>query len=128
MVKESFGCCGLEIKLPAKEYQKWQDKGWLGKNGVCEFPRSVQAFPMEARLNGLPPEFWDKATEDCIQKAIKAGHILFVDGNAVAMTKAQYLAKYPEFPDPELVLRLKGKLPPAKKEPAKKKFIKIGRC
>lgn len=101
------------MQLSSVEMKKLED--WLDKDGICRFPENVQAFPTGLRLNGLPPEFWKTANEAAIREAIDNGWILFIDGNGNAMTKKEYMAKYPTYPDPEVVLRLKKKLPPGEK-------------
>ncbi len=100
---------------------KVKDLGWLDEDGVCQLPDDVVAVPVGFRTKGLPVKFFTMATEQMIQDAIEKGWILFIDGNGQAWTKAQYAAKYPDYPDPEFLLRLRGTFPPSTK-----KFFVIG--
>ncbi len=108
-----------ERKPTPEVLQNWRDKGWLSEDGICKFPREVEAFPSGWKAR-LPPQFFDKATEDQIAEAIEKGWILFADGNGDYFTLKEYIAKYPEFPDPEFVLRLLDRFPP-------KKVVSIGK-
>jgi len=112
MKKEKFGCCSSKITLPRTEYKRWIEKGWLGNNGVCEFPERDQAFPSGLVTVNLPPGFWQSSDDTTIENCIATGLILFKDGNGDALTKEQYMKKYPGYPAPDLILRLQHRLPP----------------
>lgn len=117
-----FGCCGEEVKLPGELYASLEEGGYLDENGICHFDEENVAYP-----SGMVtiPGFWLQNPSDSeIEKAIEAGWIKFIDGNGdkkKAMTREQYIAKYPNYWPPDLVLRMTGRLPP-------RKFIKIGRA
>ncbi|MCK9569684.1 hypothetical protein M0R72_12145 [Candidatus Pacearchaeota archaeon] len=95
--------------------------GWLGKDGICCFPDEIKAVALGFKTPGLPAAFFAKADEKMLQQAIDKGWIKFVDGNGEAMTFAQYVARYPEYPDPVFQLTLRGTFPPQTK-----RFFQIG--
>lgn len=103
------------LEIPASEKKKLVENGWLGKDEICRFPEDVKAFPSGIKLRGLPDNFWKIADDALIKYAIDRGWILFVDGDGKAMTKSEYMKKYPKYPDPEIVMRLMKKLPPGDK-------------
>jgi hypothetical protein len=98
-----------------------EELGWLDENGICCFPEEVKAVALGFKSPGLPVTFFAKADEKQIQQAIDTGWIKFVDGNGEAMTFAQYVAKYPDYPDPVFQLTLRGTFPPQAK-----RFFQIG--
>lgn len=100
---------------------KIEKLGWLDKDGICNFPDDVKACALGFKTRALPVTFFANATEAQVQKAIDAGWILFIDGNGEAMTFAQYIARYPEYPDPVFQLTLRGTFPPQAK-----RFFQIG--
>ena len=106
--------------MPTNE-EKIEELGWLDKNGICCFPDDVKACTLGIRTPGLPVAFFAKATEAQIQQAIDRGWIKFVDGNGEAMTFAQYVARYPDYPDPVFQLTLRGTFPPQVR-----RFFQIG--
>ena len=120
MVMVGFGCCGEEIKIPGKLYEAMTKGGWLDENGICHLNEEDQAHPSGSIA---PPGFWaSNPSEAQIEDAIQKGWIKFIDGNGnktKAMTRAAYIAKYPNYWPPDLVLRMLGRFPP--------KFIRIGR-
>ena len=115
-----FGCCTEEVKVSPRMYASMVDKGWLGKDGICKFNEAELAHPSGCIA---PRGFWEtNPSEKKIQNAIKSGLIKFVDGNGDkknAMTLDAYTAKYPDYPPPDLVLKVLGRFPP--------KFIRIGK-
>lgn len=119
---KKFSNC-TKLDLPVGEFAKWQTTGWLGQNGICKFPEEVAATLAGVELVGLPGSFWDEATEEELQEAVTRGWIRFVSGNGEHLTKAQYMAKYPNYPAPDFAARFMHKLPPGKSH-----FIKIGKC
>ena len=96
-------------------------QGWLDENGICCFPEDVNACALGFKTRALPVSFFAKATEVQVQKAIDAGWVLFIDGNGEAMTFAQFITRYPDYPDPVFQLSLRGTFPPHVKN-----FFKIG--
>lgn len=105
----------------ATNEEKIKDLGWLDENGICCFPDDVKAVSLGFKSPGLPITFFQKATPEQIQQAIDKGWIKFIDGNGEAMTFAQYIARYPDYPDPVFQLTLRGTFPPQVK-----RFVKIG--
>ncbi len=105
--EEKFG----ERRPSEQELKKWRDNGWLGEDGICRFPREIEAYPSGWKAR-LPPQFWKNATEAQIAQAIEKGWILFADGNADYHTLKEYIELYPEFPDPEFLMRLEERFPP----------------
>jgi len=101
--------------------EKVKGLGWLDENGICVFPDDVKACTLGIRTPGLPVQFFAKADEKQIQMAIDRGWIKFIDGNGEAMTFAQYIARYPDYPDPVFQLTLRGTFPPKAK-----RFFQIG--
>ena len=101
---------------------KVEELGWLDEDGICIFPDDVKAVPLGYIAPGLSIAMFRPGNEERIQKAIEKGWIKFVDGNGDRYTFADYVAKYPGYPDPIFVLELQGRWPPQPK-----KFIKIGR-
>jgi len=85
--------------------------GWLGEDGICHFPRDVVAYPSGWKSK-LPPRFWIQATDTQIVQAIEKGWIMFADGNGSYHTLKTYIRLYPEYPDPEFVMRLEDRFPP----------------
>ena len=122
MALKKFGRTTNNLVIPANEHAKWTNKGWLGQDGICRFPREVEATLAGIKMVGLPGSFWNSATKKDIEDAVKQGAIKFVDGNGTAMTRAQYIAKYPEYPDPLYVAQVRGLIPPNKKD-----FVRIGK-
>jgi hypothetical protein len=135
---ETFGGNKSDVKFDEKKFgvrkpseedlQEWRDNGWLGEDGICHFPRDVQAYPSGWKAK-LPPQFWNKATEAQIAEAIEKGWIMFADGNGVYFTLNEYKAEYPEFPDPEFIMRLEERIPPKKGsviEVGRREIVKIG--
>jgi len=120
--KKSFGCCSMSVTLPHQEYAKWQEKGWLGENGICAFPEKEQGFPMDVRLYGLAPEWWEIATDKDIDIALARGWLRIVDGNGAVLTYKDWKANYSQFPDPIDVLKIRHKIPPNLS-----KFVKVGK-
>jgi hypothetical protein len=100
---------------------KVKQLGWLDENGICRFPDEIKACTLGFKAPTLPVTFFSNATETQIQQAIDKGWIKFVDGNGKAMTFAQYVARYPEYPDPVFQLTLRGTFPPHCKN-----FFQIG--
>lgn len=100
------------LDISSFDKKKLVEGNWLGNDGICRFPEDVKAFPVGIKLKGLPDTFWKYADDAAIRYAIDKGWILFIDGDGNAMTRKEYVKKYPEYPDPELVMRLKKKLPP----------------
>ena len=98
-----------------------EELGWLDENGICCFPDEVKAVALGFKTPGLPVAFFAKATEAQIQQAIDKGWIKFIDGNGEAMTFAQYVERYPGYPDPVFQLTLRGTFPPQAK-----RFFQIG--
>ena len=105
----------------ATNEEKVTSLGWLDKDGICNFPDDVKAVPLGFKSPGLPITFFQKATPEQLQQAIDKGWIKFIDGNGDAMTFAQYVARYPDYPDPVFQLTLRGTFPPQTK-----RFFKIG--
>jgi hypothetical protein len=108
--------------MPKTNEEKIIDLGWVDDSEICIFPDEVLAVCLGWKSPGLPITFFTKATETQISEAISKGWIKFIDGNGESMTKAQYEAKYPDYPDPEFQLRLSGRFPPVLRT-----FIKLGR-
>ena len=115
-----FGCCTEEVKVSTKLYASMVDKGWLGKDGICKFDDSDVAHPSGCIA---PRGFWEaNPSQSRIRSALESGLIKFIDGNGDkknAMTLAAYVAKYPDYPPPDLVLKVLGRFPP--------RFVKIGK-
>lgn len=105
----------------ATNEEKVKNLGWLDEDGICAFPEDVKAVPLGFKSPGLPVAFFAKADEKQIQQAIDEGWIKFIDGNGEAMTFTQYIARYPNYPDPVFQLTLRGTFPPQVK-----KFFQIG--
>ncbi len=54
---------------------------------------------------------------------------MFADGNGDYYTLKDYIALYPEYPDPEFIMRLEDRLPPKKGsviEIGRREMVKIG--
>jgi hypothetical protein len=116
-----FSDCS-KLDLPLNEYQKWENKGWLGQDGICQFPRDVTATLNGVELIGLPGSFWDEANEEDLKEAIEKGWIRFISGDGEHLTKAAYIKKYPEYPAPDYAARFLHMLPPGKSI-----FITVGK-
>lgn len=101
--------------------EKIETLGWLDEDGVCEFPEDVQACALGFKTAGLPITFFQKADEKQLQQAIDKGWIKFCDGSGEYMTFAEYVAKYPEYPDPVFQLTLQGRFPPQIR-----RFVQLG--
>jgi len=98
-------------KIPSKAtLDYWRNKGWLGENGICDFPRDVKAHPSGV-ITPFPIAWWKNPNEDEYIKAIEDGWIKFVDGNGEEYTLEQYKLKYPDFPNPYYLLRMEGRFP-----------------
>ena len=95
--------------------------GWLDEEGICVLPDDVKACALGFRSPTLPVKFFAMATPDQIQMAIDKGWIKFLDGDATPLTFTEYVARYPEYPDPVFQLTLRGTFPPQIK-----KFVQIG--
>jgi len=93
------------LPVHEQDVEKMTSKGWLGDDGICRFR--------------------DEDIDCAAGYRIVDGVILFVDGDGKAFTKEKYLAAHPNAPDPEVVLRLKGRLGP--KAGGFQKIVKIGR-
>jgi len=99
-------------KKPSKELiDNMRATGWLSQDGICHFPFDVVAYPSGWKAK-LPPEFFDRATDDDIENAIDKGWITFGDGNGDYHTLSEYNDLYPDYPDPEFIMRLEGRFPP----------------
>ncbi|MCK9570671.1 hypothetical protein M0R72_17110 [Candidatus Pacearchaeota archaeon] len=105
----------------ATNEEKIVELGWLDEGGLCTFPEDVKACALGFKSPTLPVAFFAKATEAQIQQAIDKGWIKFIDGNGEAMTFDQYVARYPDYPDPVFQLTLRGTFPPQTK-----RFYQIG--
>ena len=117
-----FGCCGEEVKAPGKLIEQMRKGGYLDEDGICAFNIEDQAHPSGSVA---PGGFWESnpSAED-IEDAIKVGIIKFIDGNGdrtKAMTKKEYIKKYPNYWPPDMVLKMTNRLPPGKV----KRFIKL---
>lgn len=100
------------VRKPNKALlDQWKTKGWLSENGICMFPRDVQAYPSGV-ITSFPIKWWKTASPKEINAALKSGAVKFVDGNGKRYTLDEYNQEYPDFPDPELVLRIEGRFPP----------------
>lgn len=97
--------------MPTNE-EKVEELGWLDEDGICDFPPEVKACALGFISPTLPITFFAKATPEQLQQAIDKGWIKFFDGNGERLTFAQYVAKYPEYPDPVFQLTLRGIFPP----------------
>lgn len=97
-------------------------QGWLDEDGICLFPEDVAAVPVGFVAPGLSIALFAIGREGAVQRAIDRGWIKFVDGEGNRYSFKDYIAKYPDYPDPIFVLELQGRWPPQAK-----KFIKIGR-
>jgi hypothetical protein len=89
-----------------------QERGWLDSDGVCCFPDDVNAAVLGFKSPTLPITFFAIATKESLDLAVGKGWIKFVDGSGCAYTYAQYVAKYPQYPDPIFQLELRGVWPP----------------
>lgn len=87
-------CC----QINRFEEKKLTEGGWLGSDGICHFDEEDKAFP---------------AGETC-----RNGKVIYIDGNGEHFTRQAYMKRYPAYPDPALVLKLKA---------PKKHFIRLGR-
>lgn len=112
--------CACNSALSNEE--KVEELGWLDDNGICQFPYEVKAVCLGFISPGLPINFYSQADEKQIQQAVDSGWIKFVDGNGDGYTFAQYVKKYPEYPDPLFQLKLGGRFPPRVQ-----KFLRMGR-
>ena len=92
--------------------EELQEKGWLDENGICCFPDDVNAAVLGYKAPTLPIAFFAKATKEQLDIAVGKGWIKFADGAGEYHTFAQYVAKYPEYPDPIFQLELRGTWPP----------------
>lgn len=100
--------------MPTNE-EKLVELGWLDEDGICDFPEDVKACALGFRSPGLPITFFQKATPEQLQQAIDKGWVKFIDGGGDALSFAEYVAKYPTFPDPVFQLELRGTWPPQAK-------------
>lgn len=100
--------------MPTNE-EKVEDLGWLDEDGICKFPDEVKACALGFKSPTLPITFFQNANPEQIQTAIDKGWIKFLDGDAAPLTFAEYIAKYPEYPDPVFQLTLRGTWPPQAK-------------
>ncbi len=99
-------------KTPSnKTLETWKSKGWLSENGICFFPRDVQAHPSGV-ITPFPIKFWENPNEDQYIEAIEKGWIKFIDGDGKKHTLEEYKQKYPEYPNPYYILRLEKRFPP----------------
>jgi len=87
-----------------------QKLGWLDEDGICHFPRDVEAVPTGALYPGI--EYPEKLSPQQLQEAVDKGWIKFIDGNGDPHTFTDYIALYPEYPDPMWILTNQGKWPP----------------
>jgi hypothetical protein len=115
-------CDGTKVDLPLNEHEKWVNKGWLGQDGICEFPRDVSATLNGVELVGLPGNFWYDASDDEVEEALKKGWIRFISGNGEHLTKDAYIKKYPEYPAPDFAARFLHIMPPEKNH-----FVTVGK-
>jgi hypothetical protein len=92
--------------------EKVQELGWLDEDGICDFPPEVKACALGFISPTLPIAFYVRATPEQLQQAIDKGWIKFIDGNGERLTFAQYVERYPEYPDPVFQLELRGTFPP----------------
>ncbi|MCX6681130.1 MAG: hypothetical protein NTX42_12315 [Methanothrix sp.] len=114
MSEECFAFNGkaFGVRVPSKAtLDDWKKKGWLGENGICAFPMDVQAKPSGVKTS-FPIKWWKTATEEQIYQAIISGAVTFGDGNGDYYTLDEYKKLYPNYPDPELRLRIEGRFPP----------------
>lgn len=92
--------------------EKASQLGWLDDNGICHFPEDVQALVAGYRAIGIPAHRLAAMTPTELMACVNGGVIRFVDGNGDVYTFAEYVKRYPDYPDPVWQLTIRGKWPP----------------
>ncbi|MCX6668866.1 MAG: hypothetical protein NTV25_03545 [Methanothrix sp.] len=101
----------LGKKLPKELIEDLKGKGWLDENGICHFPTKVSAYPTGWQ-SILSADILFKATVTEIWAYIDKGWITFADGNGDYYTLTKYNEKYPNYPDPLMLMVMQGRFPP----------------